>query len=85
VVPVLPAAHEANVAKLVTQLILDTNRELLVSFYFLSSSLLQTAYRDISATLGIIYATLRVYKKKTPWSESASELYRPSNRRLSAK
>jgi hypothetical protein len=24
-------------------------------------------------------------KKKTPWSESASELYRPSNRRLSAK
>jgi hypothetical protein len=24
-------------------------------------------------------------KKQTPWSESASELYRPSNRRLSAK
>jgi hypothetical protein len=24
-------------------------------------------------------------KKKTPWSESASELYRPSDRRLSAK
>jgi hypothetical protein len=23
--------------------------------------------------------------KKTPWSESASELYRPSDRRLSAK
>jgi methionine aminopeptidase len=23
--------------------------------------------------------------KQTPWSESASELYRPSNRRLSAK
>jgi hypothetical protein len=25
------------------------------------------------------------YKKQTPWSESASELYRPSDRRLSAK
>jgi hypothetical protein len=24
-------------------------------------------------------------KKKTPWGESASELYRPSDRRLSAK
>jgi hypothetical protein len=24
-------------------------------------------------------------RKKTPWSESASELYRPSDRRLSAK
>jgi hypothetical protein len=24
-------------------------------------------------------------KKKTPWSESVSELYRPSDRRLSAK
>jgi hypothetical protein len=24
-------------------------------------------------------------KKKTPWSESAKELYRPSDRRLSAK
>jgi hypothetical protein len=24
-------------------------------------------------------------EKKTPWSESASELYRPSDRRLSAK
>jgi hypothetical protein len=24
-------------------------------------------------------------KKQTPWSESASELYRPSDRRLSAK
>jgi hypothetical protein len=24
-------------------------------------------------------------KKKTPWSESASELYRPSDRRFSAK
>jgi hypothetical protein len=27
----------------------------------------------------------RFKKKKTPWSESASELYRPSDRRLSAK
>jgi hypothetical protein len=29
--------------------------------------------------------TLHNLKKKTPWSESASELYRPSDRRLSAK
>jgi uncharacterized alpha/beta hydrolase family protein len=27
----------------------------------------------------------RKEEKKTPWSESASELYRPSDRRLSAK
>jgi hypothetical protein len=27
----------------------------------------------------------QVSKKKTPWSESTSELYRPSDRRLSAK
>jgi hypothetical protein len=26
-----------------------------------------------------------IFKKKTPWSESASELYRPSDRSLSAK
>jgi hypothetical protein len=26
-----------------------------------------------------------IKKTKTPWSESASELYRPSDRRLSAK
>jgi hypothetical protein len=28
---------------------------------------------------------LYIYKKKTPWSECASELYRPSNRRLLVK
>jgi hypothetical protein len=28
---------------------------------------------------------IHVITKKTPWSESASELYRPSDRRLSAK
>jgi hypothetical protein len=26
----------------------------------------------------------KLKKKKTPWSETASELYRPSDRRLSA-
>jgi hypothetical protein len=31
------------------------------------------------------FAIGRLRKKKTPWSESASELYRPSDRRLSAK
>jgi hypothetical protein len=29
--------------------------------------------------------TIKQTKKQTPWSESASELYRPSDRRLSAK
>jgi hypothetical protein len=28
---------------------------------------------------------IRINKKQTPWSESASELYRPSDRRLSVK
>jgi hypothetical protein len=37
----------------------------------------------------LIIVIFRTYvdlqEKKTPWSESASELYRPSDRRLSAK
>jgi hypothetical protein len=33
-----------------------------------------------------LHTNIQIYKKKkTPWSESASELYRPSDRRLSAK
>jgi hypothetical protein len=32
-----------------------------------------------------VYSASCTYKKKTPWSESASEPYRPSDRRLSAK
>jgi hypothetical protein len=38
-------------------------------------------------TTGKIKTTMTIpkHKKKTPWSESASELYRPSNRRLSTK
>jgi hypothetical protein len=35
--------------------------------------------------LGILNYVLFFSIKKTPWSESASELYRPSDRRLSAK
>jgi hypothetical protein len=31
------------------------------------------------------FLTAHTVKKKTPWSESTSELYRPSDRRLSAK
>jgi hypothetical protein len=34
---------------------------------------------------GSPFHAVRSTKKKTPWSESASELYRPSDRRLSAK
>jgi hypothetical protein len=33
----------------------------------------------------MILVTIAIDKKKTPWSESASELYRSSDRRLSAK
>jgi hypothetical protein len=37
-------------------------------------------------TLAVSESTIsRIVIKKTPWSESASELYRPSDRRLSAK
>jgi hypothetical protein len=36
-------------------------------------------------TLRYATTTSRAFKKKTPWSESASELYRPSDRRFSAK
>jgi hypothetical protein len=37
-------------------------------------------------TIMVLNATYKkVKKKKTPWSESASELHRPSDRRLSAK
>jgi hypothetical protein len=41
-----------------------------------------------SRTLQLEYTSLRrkfMQTKKTPWPESASELYRPSDRRLSAK
>jgi hypothetical protein len=41
------------------------------------------AIGSISASAGL-YAPKKK-KKKTPWSESASELYRPSDRRFSAK
>jgi hypothetical protein len=43
-----------------------------------SSTFLQTVCKLLPT-----YKT--ILKKKTPWSESASELYRPSDRRLSAK
>jgi hypothetical protein len=33
----------------------------------------------------MVYSFKRIHKKETPWSESASELYRPFDRRLSAK
>jgi hypothetical protein len=33
----------------------------------------------------ILLTVIKSGKKKTPWSESASELYRPTDRRLSAK
>jgi hypothetical protein len=35
--------------------------------------------------LTVMFPVLTILKKQTPWSESASELYRPSDRRLSAK
>jgi hypothetical protein len=33
----------------------------------------------------LYYTHSKIIKKKTPWSESASELYRPSDRSLSEK
>jgi hypothetical protein len=49
--------------------------------HFLSSSSSEpflTAYKTVTPRANILI------KKKTPWSESANELYRPSDRRLSA-
>jgi hypothetical protein len=31
------------------------------------------------------FKTIYLYQVRTPWSESVSEIYRPSDRRLSAK
>jgi hypothetical protein len=39
----------------------------------------------ILTALKAVIGPIVIIKKKTPWSESASELYRPSDRRLSAK
>jgi hypothetical protein len=39
----------------------------------------------VSVPVRIIFLIVSIKKKRTPWPESASELYRPSDRRLSAK
>jgi hypothetical protein len=39
----------------------------------------------IQGLSGELHSVSKNKKKKTPWSESASELYRPSDRRLLAK
>jgi hypothetical protein len=41
-------------------------------------------YHSLLCSLDI-YSIVKRNTKKTPWSESANELYRPSDRRLSAK
>jgi hypothetical protein len=42
---------------------------------------------DVPLSFSLRYSTIELQNnnKKTPWSDSASELYRPSDRRLSAK
>jgi hypothetical protein len=46
-------------------------------------------YTDTAAPALVMYIIgtigLNLTRKKTPWSECASELYRPSDRRLSVK
>jgi hypothetical protein len=42
-------------------------------------------YRSFTAAVHVHTDNTITNKKKTPWSESASELYRPSDRRLSTK
>jgi hypothetical protein len=41
--------------------------------------------KNISISVGIFIQGLRQLKNQTPWPESASELYRQSDRRLSVK
>jgi hypothetical protein len=42
-------------------------------------------WRNIASTIRLFTDGSVIKKKQTPWSESASEPYRPSDRRLSAK
>jgi hypothetical protein len=39
----------------------------------------------LCSTQRVLDVAMQQQQKKTPWPESASELYRPSDRRLSAK
>jgi hypothetical protein len=67
------------------------------SLWFLVASMWPSQSQSLFALLSIylsIYVSLPIYRpihlhtylsKKTPWPESASELYRPNDRRLSAK
>jgi hypothetical protein len=48
------------------------------------ASLLSLSLSLLSLSLSVSFL-LSFFLSKTPWSESASELYRPSDRRLSAK
>jgi hypothetical protein len=43
------------------------------------------AWQHLSENIRCNLNAIPKWKKKTPWSDSASELYRPSDRRLSAK
>jgi hypothetical protein len=46
---------------------------------------INSSYIKLKFYFGNIRDNLQINKKKTLWSESASELYRPSDRSLSAK
>jgi hypothetical protein len=46
---------------------------------------LSCVFRNLSTDRSLVQVKKKKKKKKTPWPQSASELYRPSERRLSAK
>jgi hypothetical protein len=71
-----------------TTTILERPSNLLYNYRFMSQKSAVTSLRSGVALLDTVtwqWQRLKLKKKKTPWSESARELYRPGDRRLSAK
>jgi hypothetical protein len=52
---------------------------------WIKNTFMVTVKLSLLSYLWVTNYVLKIGRKKTPWSESASELYRPSDRRLSAK
>jgi hypothetical protein len=63
-------------------------RRVLATYPERCNGLVQGRYIEVGKDLKFCLRSeqdIQILKKKTPWPESASELYRPSERRLSAK